>query len=60
MKKIEVLEYLDINGKLYPRHVRTTYIDQERPPVLSKSLENYDIAENIFSDEKLKTLQLGK
>jgi hypothetical protein len=59
MKNIEVFETIEINGKVYPKHKRITYIDEERPTVSKKCSENSDIAEKIFSDENYNSLQVG-
>lgn len=57
MKKIEILDTIEINGEVYPKLKRITYIDEVKPVFSDKKL---DIAEKIFSDENLNTLQMDE
>jgi hypothetical protein len=59
MKTVEVFETIEINGLIYPKHRRITYINEVRPNVSKKCSENSDIAEKIFSDENYNSLQVG-
>ena len=56
MQKVEILETVEIKGKIYPKHVRRTFIDEPKPTFT----KNSDISENIFSDENFEALQMDK
>lgn len=52
-KVIEVLEWIEIKGKMHPKHQRTTYFDpKDRPDFGQKN----DCIENIIYNENLRTL----
>lgn len=62
MKKIEVLETTVINGKVYPKKQKITFIDEPKPNLgLEKTIRNQYIADEIFfSDEHYTTIRLSK
>ncbi len=61
MRKVEVLETIVINGKVYPKKQKITFIDEPKPNLgLEKTIRNQYIAEKIFSDEYYTTLRLSK
>lgn len=58
IKKVEVIEWTEINGKKVPKRTRHTYFNpNDKPDFGSKDLS---CADKIFNDENLQTIPNSK